>query len=71
MDFLYLVFKTSEMMIFSFRFLSKPLGDFYVEITWELGAPVACMCPSETYWVFKRGSSVRVDTTLLGFDQNT
>merc|ERR1719309_927630 len=29
------------------------------------------MCPSDTYRVYKRGSSVRVDTTLLGFDQNS
>ena len=27
------------------------------------------MCPSDTYRVYKRGSMVRVDTTLLGFDQ--
>lgn len=32
---------------------------------------VSRMCPSDTYRVYKRGSSVRVDTTLLGFDQNT
>jgi len=29
------------------------------------------MCPSDTYRVYKRGSSVRVDTTLLGFDQQS
>ena len=29
------------------------------------------MCSSDTYRVYKRGSSVRVDTTLLGFDQNS
>lgn len=29
------------------------------------------MCPSDTYKVYKQGSSVRVDTTLLGFDQNS
>ena len=29
------------------------------------------MCPSDTYKVYKQGSSVRVDTTLLGFDQSS
>lgn len=27
------------------------------------------MCPSDTYKVYKQGSNVRIDTTLLGFDQ--
>lgn len=26
------------------------------------------MCPSDTYKVYKQGSNVRIDTTLLGFD---
>lgn len=29
------------------------------------------LCPSDTYKVYKRGSNVRIDTTLLGFDQTT
>ena len=28
------------------------------------------MCPSDTYRIYKRGCNVRVDTTLVGFDQN-
>ena len=32
---------------------------------------VSRMCPSDTYKVYKQGSSVRVDTTLLGFDQSS
>lgn len=28
----------------------------------------ARMCPSDTYKVYKQGSNVRIDTTLLGFD---
>ena len=28
------------------------------------------MCPFDTYKVYKRGGNVRVDTTLVGFDNN-
>lgn len=29
------------------------------------------LCPSDTYRVYKRGANVRIDTTLLGFENNT
>ena len=32
---------------------------------------VSRLCPSDTYKVYKQGSKVRIDTTLLGFDQNS
>ena len=49
----------------------KDNPDFFVEMTWEITSwvpLVSHMFPSDKYRVYKGGSSVRLDTTLLGFD---
>lgn len=51
---------------FSILYLTS---NFYVNFHLFSVPLVSRMCPSDTYKIFKQGSKVRIDTTLLGFDQ--
>mmetsp|Transcript_35311 Transcript_35311/g.57123 ORF Transcript_35311/g.57123 Transcript_35311/m.57123 type:complete len:745 (-) Transcript_35311:658-2892(-) len=50
----------------------RKLPDFYLELKWEFDSLmlpfINAIAPSDVYRIWKRGSSLRIDTTLVGFD---
>uniref|UniRef100_A0A914C4W6 Ankyrin repeat domain-containing protein 13B n=1 Tax=Acrobeloides nanus TaxID=290746 RepID=A0A914C4W6_9BILA len=65
--------QSNEMMKTLYESLQNS-DDFYVEMAWsfESWLPfVKNMCPSDTYKIYKSGTNIRIDTSLLGFDNTS
>jgi hypothetical protein len=57
-------------LFFFFFFFDFQIPNFYMELQWEFRSWVPLVsrfCPSDKYRIWKQGSNLRADTTLVGF----
>ncbi|KAF9983551.1 Ankyrin repeat domain-containing protein 13C [Mortierella antarctica] len=62
-------FKTKAMKLV--KQLSEDLDQFYFQLQWEFQSWVpfvSGLCPNDTYHIWKKGNAVRMDTSLVGFE---
>ncbi|KAF9430276.1 Ankyrin repeat domain-containing protein 13C [Entomortierella beljakovae] len=62
-------FKTKAMKLV--KQLSEDLDQFYFQLQWEFQSWVpfvSGLCPNDTYHIWKKGNCVRMDTSLVGFE---
>ncbi|KAI8597041.1 GPCR-chaperone-domain-containing protein [Dissophora ornata] len=62
-------FKTKAMNLV--KQLSSDLDQFYFQLQWEFQSWVpfvSGLCPKDTYHIWKKGNCVRMDTSLVGFE---
>jgi len=55
----------------AFKAFSESLEDFYIEMNWKFDSWIPLLnklAPSDCYKIWKKGTSLRIDTTLVGFE---